>query len=102
MHRATGHFANIVSVAAQQPTGVQILRRGFSFTDGIDATTGELDAGLFFICYQRDPRTGFIAFQQRLADDALNEYIRHTGSAIFACPGGIRAGEVIGGGLFGE
>ena len=28
--------------------------RSFSFTDGIDPTTGELDAGLFFIRHQRD------------------------------------------------
>jgi deferrochelatase/peroxidase EfeB len=92
-----------IRLAAQDPNGVHILRRGYSFTDGIDATTGELDAGLFFIAYQRDPRAGFIAFQQKLStDDALNEYIRHTGSAIFACPGGIQPGDILGSGLFGD
>jgi deferrochelatase/peroxidase EfeB len=92
-----------VRLAAQSPSAAFLLRRGYSFTDGIDATTGELDAGLFFISYQRDPRTGFIAFQQKLStDDALNEYIRHTGSAIFACPGGIQPGDIIGGGLFSD
>jgi deferrochelatase/peroxidase EfeB len=92
-----------IRLAAQAPNGPRILRRGYSFTDGIDATTGELDAGLFFISYQRDPRTGFVAFQQRLStDDALNEYIRHTGSAIFACPGGIQPGDLIGEGIFGN
>jgi deferrochelatase/peroxidase EfeB len=95
--------AHIRLAAPSTNGGHHILRRGYSFTDGIDATTGELDAGLFFISYQRDPRTGFIAFQQRLStDDALNEYIRHTGSAIFACPGGLRPGDLIGGGLFGD
>jgi deferrochelatase/peroxidase EfeB len=80
--------------------GARILRRGYSFTDGIDPSTGELDAGLFFICYQRDPRVGFISLQQQLsASDALNEYIRHTGSAMFACPGGIQAGDFIGSAL---
>ena len=32
-----------------------ILRRGYSFVDGSDGL-GRLDAGLFFIAYQRDPR----------------------------------------------
>ncbi len=32
-----------------------LLRRGYSFADGVDPTTGELDAGLFFICFQKDP-----------------------------------------------
>ncbi len=57
----------------------------------MDQRTGELDAGLFFICFQRDPRRQFVAIQARLAaSDTLNEYIRHTGSAVFACPPGSR------------
>ena len=36
--------------------GVAILRRGYSFTDGLDDRLGQLDAGLFFIAFQRDPR----------------------------------------------
>ena len=35
--------------------GERILRRGYSFTDGVDESLGELEAGLFFICFQRDP-----------------------------------------------
>jgi deferrochelatase/peroxidase EfeB len=89
--------AHIRLAAPATNAGVHILRRGYSFTDGIDSTTGELDAGLFFICFQRDPRTGFVAVQRRLAaTDALNEYIRHTGSAIFACPPGVDAGGYLG------
>jgi deferrochelatase/peroxidase EfeB len=69
--------------------GKQILRRGYSFVDGSDGL-GRLDAGLFFIAYQRDPRTGFIALQNKLAsNDAMNEYIRHTGSGLWACPPGV-------------
>ncbi|GAB2750104.1 iron uptake transporter deferrochelatase/peroxidase subunit [Streptomyces bullii] len=69
--------------------GATILRRGYSFTDGTDGL-GRLDAGLFFLAYQRDPRTGFIRIQRNLATDALNEYIQHVGSAVFAIPPGVR------------
>ncbi|MGW2859184.1 iron uptake transporter deferrochelatase/peroxidase subunit [Streptomyces sp. NPDC001205] len=70
--------------------GVRILRRGYSFTDGTDGL-GRLDAGLFFLAYQRDVRKGFLPLQRSLArHDALNEYIQHVGSAIFAVPPGVR------------
>ncbi|WP_251093147.1 iron uptake transporter deferrochelatase/peroxidase subunit [Streptomyces sp. Caat 7-52] len=70
--------------------GVTILRRGYSFTDGTDGL-GRLDAGLFFLAYQRDVRKGFIPLQRRLStQDALNEYIQHVGSAVFAVPPGVR------------
>jgi deferrochelatase/peroxidase EfeB len=80
--------------------GAKILRRGYSYTDGADPKTGQLDAGLFFICYQADPKTGFIPIQRSLADDALNEYIKHTSSGLFACPGGIAEGEFWGQKIF--
>ncbi|MEW1695959.1 iron uptake transporter deferrochelatase/peroxidase subunit [Streptomyces sp. NPDC093249] len=70
--------------------GATILRRGYSFTDGTDGL-GRLDAGLFFLAYQKDVRTGFIPVQTSLARaDALNEYIQHVGSALFAVPPGVR------------
>ncbi|MEV5599745.1 iron uptake transporter deferrochelatase/peroxidase subunit [Streptomyces sp. NPDC052496] len=70
--------------------GATILRRGYSFTDGTDGL-GRLEAGLFFLAYQRDVRTGFIPVQTSLArNDALNEYTQHVGSAIFAIPPGVR------------
>jgi deferrochelatase/peroxidase EfeB len=75
--------------AFENNDGLRILRRGYSFTDGIDARTGTLDAGLFFISFQKDPAQ-FIALQRKLgSQDALNEYIRHVGSALFACPQGV-------------
>ncbi|MFD8705541.1 iron uptake transporter deferrochelatase/peroxidase subunit [Kitasatospora sp. NPDC059648] len=82
--------------------GLMILRRGFSFTDGTDGL-GRLDAGLFFLAYQRDTRKAFVPLQQRLAaSDKLNEYIQHVGSAHFACPAGVRKpGEWWGQALFG-
>jgi deferrochelatase/peroxidase EfeB len=66
-----------------------MLRRGYNFVDGTDGL-GHLDAGLLFLAYQRDPRTAFIPVQARLAaDDALSEYLRHTGSGIWAVPPGV-------------
>jgi deferrochelatase/peroxidase EfeB len=73
--------------------GARLLRRGYSFVDGSDEL-GRLNAGLFFIAYQRDPATGFIPVQQALAkSDMLNEYIKHTSSALFACPPGVADGS---------
>ena len=59
--------AHIRLAAPAENDGVRLLRRGYSFTDGIDPVTNQLDAGLFFIAYQRDPRTGFIPVQEQPA-----------------------------------
>ncbi|WP_228121005.1 iron uptake transporter deferrochelatase/peroxidase subunit [Streptomyces fagopyri] len=70
--------------------GITLLRRGYSFTDGTDGL-GRLEAGLFFLAYQRDVRKGFIPVQRSLSrSDALNEYIQHVSSAVFAVPPGVR------------
>ena len=80
--------------------GVRMLRRGYNFVDGTDALGG-LNAGLFFLAYVRDPRTHFIPVQTRMAKvDALMEYLKVTGSALFAVPAGARPGEYIGQALF--
>jgi deferrochelatase/peroxidase EfeB len=82
--------------------GVRILRRGYSFTDGVDESLGELEAGLFFIAFQRDPEKQFIALQRKLGvHDALNEYIKHVGSGLFAVPAGAKAGGYVGEALLG-
>ena len=68
--------------------GATLLRRGYSFVDGTDHL-GRLDAGLFFLAYQRDPRSQFVTINRHLAGnsrDALNEYIQHVGSGLYACP----------------
>ncbi|WP_053374157.1 iron uptake transporter deferrochelatase/peroxidase subunit [Paenibacillus sp. FJAT-27812] len=80
---------------------VKILRRSFSYSSGMDHKTGQLDAGLLFICFNRDSRKQFIPMQQKLGQsDLLNEYIVHTGSAMFACFPGVRQGGYIGETLF--
>jgi deferrochelatase/peroxidase EfeB len=69
--------------------GARLLRRGYNFVDGSDGL-GRLDAGLFFMAYQRDPRKQFVAVQRNLAHtDTLNEYIRHESSGVWACPPGV-------------
>ena len=66
----------------------------------MDADLSQLDAGLFFVCFQRDPARQFVAIQRRLGgSDALGEYIKHTGSALFAVPPGVRPGSYVGEGL---
>ena len=67
----------------------------------MDSRTGQLDAGLFFISFQRDPSKQFVPLQRRLGqNDRLTEYIQHTGSAVFACPPGIKRGDYVGKQLF--
>ncbi|MFB5198235.1 iron uptake transporter deferrochelatase/peroxidase subunit [Neobacillus sp. KR4-4] len=79
----------------------QILRRAYSYSDGMDLKTGSFDAGLLFLCFQRAPSKQFIPIQNRLAMmDKLNEYISHRGSAIFACLPGTKSGGFIGETLF--
>lgn len=78
-------LSHIALAAHENNGGIMIRRRSYNYTDGLDAA-GQLDAGLLFLSYQNDPRH-FITIQNRLgAHDLLNEYIRHTGSAIFAIP----------------
>lgn len=80
--------------------GAQLLRRGYNFVDGNDEL-GRLNAGLFFIAFQSDPRKQFIPIQMQLAkNDAMNEYVKHVGSGIFAVPPGARSGSYIGATLF--
>jgi len=94
--------AHIRQAAPAMNGGQKILRRGYSFTDGFDTVRGQLDAGLFFICFQRDPHKQFVPIQQRLGqNDSLNEYIVHTGSALFAIPPGVgEKNGYVGQGLF--
>jgi deferrochelatase/peroxidase EfeB len=96
--------------AAVHNDGAQILRRPYSYNDGANITAErwppwrnemEFDAGLFFICYQRYPRTGFVKIFEKMAKfDMMNQFVTHTGGGLFACPRGIKEGEFIGQHLF--
>jgi deferrochelatase/peroxidase EfeB len=86
--------------SAESLNGIKILRRGYNFADGTDAN-GHLDAGLFFVCFVRNPGTQFVPMQRTLSNnDAMMEYLEHTGSAVFACPPGLATDEYWGQRLF--
>ena len=98
-----------VRLASASVSGTQILRRGYSFNDGVSFTAErwppwvqamEWDAGLLFVCYQKDPRQGFIRmFKAMATTDALNQFTTHTGGGLFACPGGTSPKAYVGEGL---
>jgi deferrochelatase/peroxidase EfeB len=99
-----------VRLASASASGARILRRGYSYNDGLSFTAErwppwrqgmEYDSGLLFVAYQKDPRTGFIKMFDRMAKfDMMNQFVTHTGSGIFACPPGVEKGDLIGSGLF--
>ncbi|MEU5461167.1 iron uptake transporter deferrochelatase/peroxidase subunit [Streptomyces althioticus] len=79
-----------------QNGGAAMLRRPFSYHDGIDAD-GTPDAGLLFVCWQADPLRGFVPVQRKLdRGDALTPFIRHEASGLYAVPGGAAEGEYVG------
>ena len=78
--------------------GARILRRGYNFVDG-NTDLGRLDAGLFFLSYQRVPEQ-FVRIQRSLSTDIMGEYLRHVGSGLWAVPPGATPGSYVGAGLF--
>ena len=96
---AISRFAHIRLASPEYNNGQRILRRGYSYSEGI--YDGALAAGQLFICFQRDPRAQFIPMQTALAlNDLLNEHTKHIGSAIFACTPGAQRGGFVGQSLF--
>ena len=70
--------------------GNRILRRAYNYTDGSDGL-GRLDAGLFFLAFQRDIEAQFVPMQLSLKrSDLMNEYVKYLSSASFAIPPGAR------------
>ncbi len=102
--------AHMRLAAPESNDGAQILRRGYSYDNGVSMVAErwppwrhmmELDAGLLFICYQRDPATGFVKIFDRMAKfDMLNQFVTHTGGGLFACPGGVAPGRYLAQDLF--
>lgn len=78
----------------------KILRRSFSYTNGVNENTGAFDAGLIFISYQKSPDQ-FTQIQNMLGRvDRMNEYITHRGSGVFLVFPGVKEGGYIGETLF--
>jgi deferrochelatase/peroxidase EfeB len=102
--------AHIRLATAATNDGARVLRRSYSYNDGVSFTSErwppwrqgmEYDAGLLFVCYQRDPRAGFVKIFDRMAKfDMMNQFVTHVGGGLFACPGGIADGQFIGQILF--
>jgi deferrochelatase/peroxidase EfeB len=90
--------AHVRLAAPQSNNGSVIVRRAFSYNNGTTPFTErwppwrqalEYDAGLLFLAYQKDPRTGFVPLFTRLSElDELNQFTTHTASAVFAIPPG--------------
>jgi len=102
--------AHVRLATAASNDGAQILRRPYSYNDGVNFIAErwppwrqgmEYDAGLFFVAYQRDPRTGFIKIYEPMSKlDMMNQFVTHVGGGLFACPRGPAKGEFIGQRLF--
>jgi len=92
--------------------GVKILRRSYSYNDGANMTAErwppwrqgmEFDAGLIFICYQRDLQAGFVTIFQKMSRfDMMNQFVTNVGGGHFAVPAGAQKGEFIGQRLFAQ
>ena len=87
-------------VRLAKEVGEEIYRRAFSYANGIDPRTGQFDAGLLFISFQKDPQQ-FIKVQKNLGTkDKLNEYITHVVSGLFAILPGVEEDGYLGQSLF--
>lgn len=76
-----------------------ILRRAFNYANGV-TRNGQLDQGLLFIAYQADLEKGFIAVQNRLNGELMEEYFKPFGGGyFFALPGVREPGDYLGSGL---
>ena len=83
----------------------RILRRGYNFMENLDAV-GRMNAGLLFVCYNRNLQTQFESIQKRLTNpkmpDKMLSYTQTTGGGYFAVLPGVAAkGSYLGQSLFG-
>jgi len=103
--------ATFVSPPRKSTTARASSAGPISYNDGLNFTSErwppwpfrawEYDAGLVFLAYQRDPRTGFVKIFDAMSKlDMLNQFVTHIGGGLFACPGGVADGDFIGQKLF--
>ncbi|MFC0358471.1 Dyp-type peroxidase [Kytococcus schroeteri] len=80
------HDAHVRRVVDANPRH-RFLRRPYNYDDGGG------DSGLFFVVFCQDPAEQFVPILRRMAQkDALNEWTRHVGSAVFHVLPGVPAG----------
>ncbi|OAS13919.1 iron uptake transporter deferrochelatase/peroxidase subunit [Paenibacillus oryzisoli] len=82
----------------------RILRRGYNFMENLDSV-GRINAGLLFVCFNRNIQTQFESIQQRLTNpkmpDQMLAYTDTTGGGYFAVlPGVATKGTYLGQALF--
>ncbi|MEV6973475.1 iron uptake transporter deferrochelatase/peroxidase subunit [Kitasatospora sp. NPDC093806] len=88
--------AHIRVAAPAANGGAAMLRRGFSYHDGL-LPDGSPDAGLLFLAFQADPRKGFTPVQRKLSrGDGLSRFLRHEASGVYAVPPGAPQGGYVG------
>ncbi len=75
-----------------------MLRRPFNYSRGV-LRNGQLDQGLLFIAYQADLEAGFIAVQNQLNGEPLEEYIKPVGGGYFFALPGAAVGDYLGASL---
>lgn len=98
--------AHVRLAAPAANDGAQVLRRGYSYDNGVSLTAErwppwhqglEFDAGILFVSFQRDPRTGFVKIFEGMSKfDMMNQFVTHVGGGLFACPPGVGPGGYIG------
>ena len=102
--------SHVALAAPARNEGAQILRRAYSYDNGLAFIAERWppwrqglmrDAGLMFLCWQADPRRGFVKIFEAMAKfDTMTQFTTHIGSGLFACPPGARPGGFIGETLF--
>ncbi|MCH4091645.1 Dyp-type peroxidase [Acetobacter sp.] len=100
----TAQGAHARLAAPEENDGAQILRRAYAYDNGLSYVAerwppwrqgNEFDAGLMFLAYQQDPRTGFTKIFERMSKfDMMNQFTTHVGGGLFACPGRLTGGYV--------
>ncbi|THD41942.1 MAG: Dyp-type peroxidase [Bradyrhizobium sp.] len=107
---ATPENSHVAIAHRMAQDGSRILRRSYSYNDGANFTAErwppwrqgmEFDAGLIFICHQRDLANGFVKIFSKMSRfDMMNQFVTNVGGGHFAIPRGAAKGEYIGQRLF--
>jgi dye decolorizing peroxidase len=87
-----------IRVAHAQTPEEMILRRPYNYN--VELSDGQIDMGLLFAAYTKDPAKSFIPMQERVArSDAMNKWVTTIGSAAYLILPGVIDGKFLGEGL---